>query len=209
MSEVSIGYAVNGGGLSINRTVKRTCDGQNSRGPITIAAGKSGTLSTRTDDNTGELTLAPGHGIMTGQVVDLYWAGGMRYGVEVGTVDGNAVPIDNGDGDNLPTQATAIVCAPRVQVNADIDGDNLALLALELGYTSPQSTAKGHAEFQDAEDDSIAQVPLEANSPLPYDVAGTGSNPFTGDPITKAFVSNGSATEVATFKMIWGVDSTP
>jgi len=209
MSQITIGYSVNGGGLSIPRSVQREVDGQDSRGPITLAAGKAGTLSTRTDDNTGTLTLGGGHGITTGMIVDLYWTGGMRYDVTVGTVSGNSVPFDLGAGDNLPIATTAIVCAPRTLINAAIDGDALAVLAVEVGYTLPNSTGKGHVEFQDAADDTIAELDLVANSPQVFDVTGTGTNPFTGDPITKIYASNGSSTEAATLKLIWGSDNTP
>jgi hypothetical protein len=74
----------------------------------TLAAAKTGTLTTRTDNDTGTLTMTAGHGITTGQTLDVYWAGGQRRGMTVGTVATNSVPIDGGAGDNLPANTTAI-----------------------------------------------------------------------------------------------------
>ena len=38
-----------------------------------LAAGKAGTLSTRTDNTDGTLTLGSGHGITDGQVISIFW----------------------------------------------------------------------------------------------------------------------------------------
>lgn len=207
MPQVQYSVNVQGGGVSISRSFLRTSDNANGYDPV-IPAGKSGTLTTRSDANTGTLTLSGGHGIITGQIVDLYWAGGMRYGVEVGTVSGNSVPFDLGAGDDLPIATTAIVCSPRVQINATIDGDGLELISMDPGYTDSSSTAKAHAEFQDADDDTIAEIDLFANVTRTIDVDGGDTNPFTGDVINRVFVSNGSSSADMTFKMVVSQDST-
>lgn len=67
-----------------------------------------GTLSTRTDNTSGQLTLDSLHGVLSDSVGGLYWNGGQRLGVAVGTVNGNLVPFSGGSGDNLPAQDTAI-----------------------------------------------------------------------------------------------------
>lgn len=75
---------------------------------VTLAAAKIGQLTTRTDSNTGILTMASGHGITTAARLDLYWTGGSRRGITVGTVSGDSVPISGGAGYVLPTAATAV-----------------------------------------------------------------------------------------------------
>lgn len=89
--------------------------------------GKRGTLTLRTNDTVGELTMEASHGIATGNTIYLYWAtggGGKRLAVTVGTVSGNVVPISGGTGDNLPAltdpvyvafnvAAQAMVCSPQ------------------------------------------------------------------------------------------------
>lgn len=208
MPSVNFNTSVSGAGLSVSSSVTRSADSVTGYDP-TLPAGKAGTLSTRTDDNTGEATLGASHGITTGMIVDVYWDGGVRYGVTVGTVAGTAVPLDGGAGDNFPAEDAAIVVTPQVTINIAIDGDALALLAIKALFASQQSTDKAHIAFYDADDDEIADVDLTAHVAQVYDIAGGASNPFTGDPITYAKASNGSSTAAATLQMIVGQDSTP
>ena len=67
-----------------------------------------GTLTVRTDNTSGQITLNAGHGIVTGQLFDLFWSGGARSGCIAGAVSGNNVPFSGGTGDNLPAQDTAV-----------------------------------------------------------------------------------------------------
>jgi len=209
MAQLNYSASVSGSGVPISRAMLVVTDGNSNR-DLSIAAGKAGQLTTRTDANTGTITMSSGdHGITTGMAVDIHWDGGIQYDVTVGTVSGTSVPFDLGIGDDLPTNLTNVVVAPRVQINADIDGDNLKLIALDAGYIVPGATSKIHCEFQDAADDSIAALALTANEARVFHIEGGDENPFTGDPITKIFVSNGSSTEAATFKTIWAADNTP
>ena len=74
--------------------------------------------------------MATGHGITTGALVDVYWEGGVRYGVTVGTVNGQAVPLtDSGAGDVLPADETPIVIGLVTVIDTDFDGDKAAMLA--------------------------------------------------------------------------------
>lgn len=211
MPTLNLSLSITGIGGSIARSTPRTSEGGGNR-EVSIPAGKAGTLTTRTDNETGSLTLGSGHGIVTGQVIDLFWSGGARYGITVGTVSGTTVPIgadNSGTGDNLPSAATAIVASPRTLINADVDGDNVSALACQMVYASNQVTSQSHASFQDASSDIIAAIDMEANTPRLYDVTGGDANPFTGDPITKIYVSNGSSAAAGTFKLLWLQDPTP
>ena len=211
MPTLNIAVSVSGNGGSISRTTPRSADGGGIK-EIAVPKGYAGTLSTRTDNETGTLTLAGGHGITTAQVIDLYWSGGSRQAITVGTVSVNSVPIgadDSGVGDNLPIATTAIVASPRVAFNADIDGDSLAALSMQMAYTNPAIDAESNLLLEDAANDDIAQVDFEANVPKLYDIEGGDSNPFTGDPITHGIISNGSSSADATLKILWVQDSTP
>lgn len=84
-----------------------TTDGVVMKDP-TLSAAKTGTLTTRTDANTGEITGQASHGVTTSAKIAIFWDGGSRYNVDVGTVAGNAIPIDNGGGDDLPDDETAV-----------------------------------------------------------------------------------------------------
>jgi hypothetical protein len=72
-------------------------------------------LTTRTSATEGTATasvypawentaISPFHSITTGQVVDIWWNGGERTGVTVGTVSGNLIPFSGGTGPDLPVE---------------------------------------------------------------------------------------------------------
>lgn len=211
MPQIQYGVSFSAGGISIAHTITRSPDTALPGHEITLPVAKTGTLSTRTDDETGTLTMADGHGITTGQIIDVYWSGGARYGITVGTVSSNSVPIgadDSGTGDVLPAQSTAITAAVQVAANTYVDGDNLSMLAICL-ETTEGTDGKGHCDFQEADDTSIANIELVGNTPKVFDIAGGQTNPFTGDPIFELKASNGSSSAAATLKICGGYDSTP
>lgn len=208
MLTIQYATSLNGNGGTIGAAVSRTADGGGSR-EVTLPAGKAGTLSTRTDNDTGILTVGSGHGILDTDTVDVYWNGGMRYGVDVTGVTATTISIDAGSGTNLPIATTAIVVCKQVQINADIDGDALVILGMMAAFAALNSTSKCHADFQDSAGDSIEAVDLNANQPKAYDITGGDTNVFTGDPITKVMASNGSSSADATLKLMWLADSTP
>lgn len=204
------GVSLSGGSVNISASLSRTSEGGGELDPP-LPVGAAGTLTTRTDADTGEITAADaGHGIETGNIVDVHWPGGVQYGVTVGTVDGTAIPIDSGSGDDLPAENDPVVVSKQVQINAAIDGDELSILGIVASYTDPNSTARVHVDMQDESDATIEELDLVANVPQIFDIAGNpASNVFTGNPIAKIMASNGSATEPAVLKATWLVDPTP
>lgn len=158
-----------------------------------FAAAKSGNLSTRTDNDTGTLTMdSGGHGITTGARLDIYWATGSRRGVAVGTVSGTSVPIDLGSGDNLPTQGTLITAMVPISVPIIITGDNTVGLAVKNPAGGAQAAK---ATFVFAKSDNTEGTHFVVGS------GGCGSwfssegttNPIAGDAITQVFVSHGDS----------------
>jgi hypothetical protein len=199
---------ISGGGINITGGKSRTTDAAEGFQPV-LPVGKAGTLTTRTSDTAGEATLGAGHGITTGMTVDVYWGSGSRYGVTVGTVAGNVVPISSGTGDVLPAQDTAVVLTPQVQITISLDGDNLSLFGIKAEFADSGSTAKAQVTFHDATDAVIAHLDLNANQVTVIDVEGGDANPFSGNPITYAMASNGSSTAECRLKMVRAQDATP
>jgi hypothetical protein len=154
---------------------------------VTIAAAKTGQLTTRTDNDTGELTMDSGHGITTG-----------ARGMTVGTVATNAVPIDGGAGDNLPTNLTSITaCVPQEEALA-VEGDDVT--AIEY-YASKRGTivlADGSDVELAASNDGLGLG--EERSQVWYETRNP-TNPLSGDTVAKAFFSNGDATASATLRV--------
>lgn len=178
------------GGVSMSRRVSKTADTQKVYGdaaaPISLAAAKAGTLDTRTDDDTGVVGLATGHGFETGDVVDVYWDGGLRYAMDA-TVSGDDVTVDGGAGDALPVQTTEVYVSERKQVNVALDGDAVVM----VGWLATQ---RAHVDFQDAATATVRAMELQADEPDTYTEDDAGANPYTGNPITVAYASCGTAT---------------
>lgn len=97
--------------------------GNDSYSGTTTFKGWESTLTTRTSATSGTITalvhsdwvtapksvpLPTTHSISSGQKVDVWWVGGERTGVVVGTVVGNSIPISGGTGDDLPSASTDV-----------------------------------------------------------------------------------------------------
>lgn len=209
MSLANLNLSFSAGGIQIQKPFSREGDGVIGH-EVALPAGDTGQLTTRTDAETGTITMDDGHGITTGMIVDLYWDGGYRYGVTVGTVSSNSVPIgadDSGAGDDLPTNLTELVVTPQVTVNTFIDGD--ALKALAVCLETLESAGKGHVDMLDSGPASIEALSLVGNVPRIFDITGGDTNVFTGNPIVTLKASNGSSSQAATLKVAGVQDSTP
>ena len=102
-----------------------------------IVAAQPSSLTTRTDNATGTLTMTnSGHGIVTGQKIDLYWSGGSRRFVTVGTVSGTSVPFSVGSGTNLPAALTAINVGIPNKRACNLVNANLVALAWSCNWES-------------------------------------------------------------------------
>lgn len=178
-------------GVTAVSQISQEADGLVSR-QVSLPAAKEGTLTTRTSTTVGTLTMANGHGITTGARLDIYFTGGIRRGVLVGTVTGNSVPFTVGAGEDLPALNAAVTAmVPQEEVflitGNTVKGilffaaqpgmiviaetDNTEILAKSLG--SPLTTAKR----------SFAWIPDR-----------DPTNPVAGDAIAKVFFSHGAKT---------------
>jgi hypothetical protein len=181
--------------------------------PALVAAQANGTLTTRTDDNTGVVTLATGHGILTNDVVDVYWAAGVRYGMDA-TVSGSAVTVDGGAGDVLPSESTTgMQVVKQTEINPlNLDGDAAQVVGV-LYRNAQTAAAKAHVDLQDSGSATIAEHDLVVETQLGglnhvTNIAGGDANIYTGNPITKGFASH-NATTAGTLYVLAGIDSTP
>lgn len=193
------------GGITLQGVISREAEGQISQ-EVELPAADAGSLTTRTSDTAGTLTMSDaGHGISTGDKIDIFWTdtGGnakCAYGATVGTVSGTSVPFTLAGGDVLPAVDSNVTADVLVEINTDFDGDDVQIIGL-------QSTLVGHFDFQDSGDASLHQAKLTALEPW-FWVADTGTtNPLTGNPVDKLFVSNGDSSSAATVKLGVSYDS--
>lgn len=157
----------------------------------TLAAAKAGDLTTRTDDNTGTLTMDSGHGITTGSLLDVYWEGGCRRGMTVGTVATNSVPIDGGNGDNLPVVNTEITAMVPVVHNLLIDGDNVlgfAFYGQRRAAIDFLETASAYGFGVDVEEDNS-----DLSGGYIWDSASGVTNPLAGLDVVEVRMSHGDS----------------
>lgn len=200
MPIAQIALNVTVGGVSIAKNWTRSGEHPNPY-EVTLPVAQDGDLTTRTDDDTGVVTMDDaGHGIITGDKVDVYWDGGVRYGMDA-TVSGTAVTLDGGAGANLPADESPVVCCVQVDIPTQIDGDLCQLFVASLEYADTTSVKLGHIDLQDAGPATIAEKDLEANVPLFVDLGSDLANLLTGNPITSCKASHNDTANTATLKI--------
>lgn len=167
-------------------------------GSPTIPRAKTGTLSTRTDNDTGVLTLETSHGVTTGEAnkIDVYWNGGKRIGMTVGTVSGNSVPIDGGTGDNLPVVDTEITAMVPELIPFSLDGDECLILAAN-GET------RGTIQLFDDDSPAVKQLQIDiesASNGYIWNNESGVTNPIAGDIIVYGLFSHDDGVYARTIR---------
>lgn len=183
-------------GRSYNQTDQVEGDGAFKRDP-TVPAAKTGTLTTRTDNDTGVIGAQAGHGIVSTNKVDVFWDGGSRTGMTA-TVAGDNITVDGGTGDNLPVVNTPVTLTLRATEEFPVPtGDNLLMLTV-------YSPGRGAVTFANVDDTFLHPVRFdEAGTYTWYVNTGiTDPNPFAAQAITKAYFSNGDATKAVTIDAV-------
>ena len=162
--------------------------------PALIVA-QTGTMTNKVDANTGDITLSTGHGIITADVVDVYFPAGVRYGMTA-TVAGLVVTVDLGAGVDLPVNTTACTVVKQTEIEVNFDGDDAQVVGIL--YRNPSdTTALANLDLQDVGDASIAALGLVhekvngADDNI-YDIANGDTNVFTGNRITHGAASHDS-----------------
>lgn len=156
--------------------------------PIPIAW--ASTLSTRTDNNTGILTMDDAeHVIATSDKVDLYWTNddgtlGTRRGMTVGTVSGVTVPIDLGAGDNLPAADTVINAAVVQVFTVSIAGDDVTALLATADFAECLIVLMSTG-------DTVEELVMHIKAGQAYDWLSTTdvTNPIAGDDIDAVHIT--------------------
>lgn len=164
----------------------------------TLTRAKTATLTVRTNNTDGSLTLEASHGVVTGDRVDIYWevAGvkGHRRGVTVGTVAGNVAPISGGAGDNLPALNTAnIATMVAVAEEVTFTGNNLQFYV----FKAP-GNVRAIVVFANAGNAEVDFLVIEAGTTKSWDSGSGFTNPLAGDSPTKLFITHGDYVNTQT-----------
>lgn len=188
----TLSHVISIAGLSISGTTNRTDAGQISQ-EVTLAAGKSGTLTTRTDNDTGVIT-STAHGITDADTVNVFWAvqagqatAGNRMSMTVTGYAANTINIDLGTGDNLPIEGATVMVSKQTIINTDFDGD---LMKMFVAHCSQNA----QIDVQDVGNATLLDLDLTANEPFIW-VSDQGiTRPITGNPVDEMRAGVNSTT---------------
>jgi len=152
--------------------------------------GQAGSLTTRTNNTVGTVTLTVNAvTLVTSDVADVYWSGGMRRGVVLGTVAGTSCPLtDSGSGDNLPVVNTAVVVSPTRVVNTSIVGANVKSITIDSA-----SDQDGAYSILASGVETLGAKLVGGADYIWFDGNGI-TNPVTGSTQTQIRVSQGGVT---------------
>jgi len=166
-----------------------------------LTVGLAGSLTTRTDANTGVVTLAEGHGITDSDYVDVYWSGGLQYKCQVTAYDSTTISIDTGAGDDLPDEDSAVVVGKCQELNCDVSGDAVRAFAQACN-----KRACVHYEQEDGTSIHAVEIPAGEASGWIEDQGIT--NPLAGVTLGQIQVSCGDPSTVGTVQVGLLYDST-
>jgi len=174
-------------GVSVEATIRRT-DELEQIFRHTMTAGKTGTLSTRTDDNTGVVTVSSGHGITDSDTVAVFWDGGSRYGVDVTATTSTTISIDLGSGTNLPIATTAVVIAKESSHTLAIVGDDIAVMAVACDN-------RASVDFRDSGSSSLLRYDMASKEGRLWVSSLDITNPLASDTVASIVLANGGLTD--------------
>jgi hypothetical protein len=172
-------------GVHVNVSLAKTATGSIAQSQA-LAAAKTGSLTTRTLDTAGELTMTTGHGITDGARIAIFWSGGCAYLGTVGTVVGNAVPFTGAAGDNLPVEDTAVTVQVMTPLDVDFDGDKAEIVAASF-------RRRGVVVFEDSDNAVLDAGDIAAGEGYVYVVGLSQSNPLAGNPVDQVWIANGDS----------------
>lgn len=169
----------------------------------------AGTLTTRTDANTGTLTMTDAdHTITTGARLDVYWVDddGVNYcqrGITVGTVSGTSVPIDSGVGDNLPTVNSAITAmVPQLWTGSVVESEIECFAAQIIGTELGAQISVGASAYTEQVAFLLNGTTWTGDTLAWSDgIPGWTSPLDSATTFTKIYASHGDAENEATFRM--------
>ena len=171
------------GGTSFTETVNQDVDALYLR-KETLAVAEAGSMT-----GASVFTTTAATSIETGFVVDLYWSGGVRYGMTA-TVAGQAITLASGAGDALPAESTSLVItvADRVELDVAIAGDQVCLASFSA------ISAECSASFTEVDLAEDFGRTVCAGCVWKWYQGNSEVNPLAGKAITNVIVSQGSTT---------------
>lgn len=186
MSQLSVYMGWRLGLKAIDSVIVREDETQASS-DVSLPAAVSGTLTTRTSDSVGVVTVAS-HSITTSDKVAVFWSGGYRYNVAVSATSGTTISIGSGgSGDNLPAASTALTICKETTLSFSHVGNDIKGMAVH----SPQRMSMN---VRDTVPASQVAADVPANEGWFWISNATGTSPFAGDTLQDIILANADTT---------------
>jgi len=166
-------------------TIYETGEHLHSLAPL-LAAAQAGTLTGRTDADTGQITATlSGHGISAGHLLDVFWASQAmyRYGMSATAVSGLVISVNGGSGSDLPALSTAVTFARASSAAYAFDGDDARFLCVT-------ATRRGLVKFRDSGGAALLVQEVGATAPFVWSETQTPTHPITGNPVATIEYTN-------------------
>lgn len=172
MEKLKVAHTVTYRGSQYPNAFDIETDGVAIKSPSVTSVQLTGPLATRTDNNTGDITLQPGHGLVDGDFVDVYWSTGSRRHMLV-NMTGDSCNVDAGNGDNLPDALTQVTVVKSSSEALSVVGNSMEALVL-------YSPVRGAITFLDGSNAILYSVELEAGVTLTWLDPTGATNPLAG-----------------------------
>jgi hypothetical protein len=186
MSQLSVYMGWRLGLKAIDSVIVREDETQASS-DVSLPAAVSGTLTTRTSDSVGVVTVAS-HSITTSDKVAVFWSGGYRYNVAVSATSGTTISIGSGgSGDNLPAASTALTVCKETTLSFSHVGNDIKGMVVH----SPQRMSMN---VRDTVPASQVAADVPANEGWFWISNATGTSPFAGDTLQDIILANADTT---------------
>jgi hypothetical protein len=186
MSQLSVYMGWRLGLKAIDSVIVREDETQASS-DVSLPAAVSGTLTTRTSDSVGVVTVAS-HSITTSDKVAVFWSGGYRYNVAVSATSGTTISIGSGgSGDNLPAASTALTICKETTLSFSHVGNDIKGMVVH----SPQRMSMN---VRDTVPASQVAADVPANEGWFWISNATGTSPFAGDTLQDIILANADTT---------------
>lgn len=165
---------------------------------VSVPVAEPGTLTTRTDADTGVVTITnASHTIENADRVDAYWTESgvekSRYGMAVTNVSSALVTIDGGAGDDLPVQDDPISVAVCVRMDVDLAGSTAKAIIMSSAY-------RGQFAFVGSTTNHYVRTVGDSRV-VSWDDEDGSTNPILGDTIDTVYVSHSNAIAAQTMKV--------
>jgi len=192
MAEGLVNIGTNVGGVSRSKPITRT--GTCWAHPEPLEAGQAGTLSTRTGDDAGILSV-DSHGILNTDTVDVGWVdvSGLnqyRANMTVSSVTTDTLTVAGGSGTNFPVEDYDVVVGKRMSVAFSATGSAIELISLYSAPPAGKHDSRVMVDFVTSLGATIKACDLNDDEPFVWVNNSPIANPVAGGAIAALEMSS-------------------